>query len=96
MHGSQILAAVQNVAGVRWVEIERLQIAPALHPTLAAQGLLAPPPLLAPLAGFSARALGGLAAPGRRSLRAQADQLLSLAQGGLTIRFVADAEEASS
>ena len=33
---------------------------------------------------------------GRRSLRAQADQLLSLAQSGLAIRFVADPEEVIS
>ncbi|MGZ5276542.1 MAG: hypothetical protein ACXWCU_11525 [Caldimonas sp.] len=95
VHGSQILAAVQNVAGVRWVEIERLQIAPvALTLGVAAPALA--PVLLAPSPVLSLGAFARVVPPARRSLRARADQLLSLAQAGLTIRFVADPEEGSS
>jgi hypothetical protein len=92
VHGSQILAAVQNVAGVRWVEIDRLQIAPTL--ALAAVPRLSISP--ASLAGLSVGGFGRVVPPVRRSLRARADQLLSLARAGLAIRFVADPEEAKS
>ena len=93
VHGSQILAAVQNVAGVRWVEIDRLQLAPAAHTLVGGSALsIAPAFLTSPTVGGFGRAIPA----GRRSLRAQADQLLSLAQSGLAIRFVADPEEASS
>ncbi len=91
VHGSQILAAVQNVAGVRWVEIDRLQLAPAAPTLVAASTLPIAPGLPASLS------VGGFARvtpPSRRSLRARADQLFSLAQMGLAIRFVADPEEA--
>ena len=90
VHGSQILSAVQNVAGVRWVEIDRLQLTPAAPPLVAASTLSVAPGLLASLS------VGGFARitpPSRRSLRARADQLLSLAQAGLATRFVADPEE---
>lgn len=97
VHGSQILAAVQNVAGVRWVEIDRLQLAPVAHAlAVASPALSIAPALLAPLASLSVSGLHRVVPAGRRSLRAQADQLLSLAQGGLAIRFVADPEEGSS
>ena len=101
VHGSQILAAVQNVAGVRWVEIERLQLAPIAHVLLAPRALSLAPALhvttaLAPLAPLAIGGFGRIVPPGRRSLRAQADQLLSLAQPGLAIRFVADPEESPS
>ena len=92
VHGSQILAAVQNVAGVHWVEIDRLQIAPTL--ALAAASRLSISPAL--LAGLTLGGFGRVVPPARRSLLARADQLLSLAQAGLSIRFVADPEEASS
>jgi hypothetical protein len=92
VHGSQILAAVQNVAGVRWVEIDRLQIAPTL--ALAAVPRLSISPAL--LAGLTVGGFGRVVPPARRSLRARADQLLSLARAGLAIRYVADPEEASS
>ncbi|MEO8525690.1 MAG: hypothetical protein ABI460_13285, partial [Caldimonas sp.] len=92
VHGSQILGAVQNVTGVRWVEIDRLQIAPAL--ALAAAPRLSIAPAL--LTGLTVGGFGRVVPPARRSLRARADQLLSLAQAGLAIRFVTDPEEAAS
>jgi hypothetical protein len=93
VHGSQILAAVQAVAGVRWCEIDRLQLAPAGHP-LAATAARPHLPLAAAWPALSSGALGRAVPASRRNLRAQADDLLSLARAGLAIRFVADPEEA--
>ena len=100
VHGSQLIAAAQNVPGVRWVRLERmapagssLRLAPRAISSLAAVSFpfLSPPSL-----SLSPASLTGFASaqpPSRRSLRASALQLLSLERSDLHIVFVTDNEE---
>ena len=69
VHGSQIVGAVQRVAGVRWVELRSM----ALQSRLLKPNFFHAPPV-------------------RRSLRAGADELLTLPRDGLHLSFVSDPE----
>jgi hypothetical protein len=77
VHGSQVLGAVQNVAGVAWAKLEEMSRAsgrvarPALHI-----------PLLPILATRASRA------PERASLNATPQEMLSLSSGDLSMSFV--------
>ncbi len=95
VQGSQILAAVQAVAGVRWVDLDRLALAPLAGPTLTAVSIARPLSALtlAPLLSLPLlHAVRPAPASARTNLRAGPDQLLSLAASDLAIRFVADPE----
>ena len=87
VHGSQVVAVAQNVVGVRWVQLDRLEFAlPVAFTRLA----------LAHVVGAlgSLPVLGLPVAPSRKNLRAESHQLLSLARADLTIAFVVDTEGA--
>ncbi|NML16833.1 hypothetical protein [Azohydromonas caseinilytica] len=77
LHGSQVIAAAQNVPGVRWVRLERMELAPAG----AGAGLALRRPL-----GASPAATP----PSRRTLQVSAQQMLSLARADLALRFEDD------
>lgn len=80
VHGSQIVGAVQRVDGVRWVELRSFALdMPKLLLT----------PLTKPLALTFFHT-----PPVRRSLRASADQLLTLPGSGLNLHFLSDQEPA--
>ena len=100
VHGSQLIAAAQNVSGVRWVRLERM--APAgsslrLAPRAISVPAAVPFPFLSlPSLSLSPASLTGFASaqpPSRRSLRASPLQLLSLERSDLHIVFVTDNEE---
>lgn len=78
VHGSQIVGTVQRVDGVRWVELRSF--------ALTSTGrLLVTPLLLTPILFIKTPPL-------RRSLRAAADELLTLPRAGLRLNFVSDQE----
>ena len=83
LQGSQIVGAAQQVAGVRWVELRAL-------------GFAAPPRRTLPLRPLVPAVMPALAAPRlpalQRSLRAAADELLTLPRSGLQLHFQADPE----
>lgn len=80
LQGSQIVGVVQQVAGVRWVELRGFGLAAAPRPLL-------------PLLPASLPALARPRLPAvRRSLRAAADELLTLPRSGLQLQFLADPE----
>lgn len=96
VHGSQIIAAAQNVAGVRWVRLDRMALATGIalrSPLLAASSLSALSLSALSLSPLSLTGFAPALPPSRRSLRASSLQLLSLARSDLHLEFVADTEE---
>ncbi|HEX3141839.1 MAG TPA: hypothetical protein VHQ87_17420, partial [Rhizobacter sp.] len=82
VHGSQIVAAVQNVDGVAWVRLTSLSVA-------------APPLLLLPNLGLSLSTplvLKAAVPPTQRSLACAGDRLLALDVAALQLQMAADKE----
>ena len=84
VHGSQIVGAVQRVNGVRWVELRSFAL-------VSTTRLLAQPLQLTPLL-LTTPIFSIKTPPVRRSLRAAADELLTLPRSGLRLSFISDQE----
>ena len=80
VHGSQVVAAAQNVPGVAWVRLTVLRATGAAVPawTLLTGALAAATPAT------------------QRSVACDGDRLLALASGALQLQFVADKEASST